>query len=76
MLDSTAPDSLPRAAAQTQAQLRVSWMSNSCSELNCALMKPLKNPGPILNSKMRSMSGAYKAEGSVPRSTVRGPEEA
>lgn len=76
MLDSTAPDSLSRAAAQTQAQLRVSWMSNSCSELNCTLMEPPKNPGPILNSKTRSMSGAYKAEGSVPRNIVKGPEEA
>jgi hypothetical protein len=76
MLDSTAPDWLSGTAAQIQAQLRVSWISNSCSELNCAFMESHKNPGPILYSKMRSMSGTYEAEGSVPKNTAKAQKEA
>lgn len=71
MLDSTAPDWLSGTAAQTQAQLRVSWISNSCSELNCAFMESHKNTGPILYSKMRSMSGTYEAEDQCPRTQQR-----
>lgn len=71
MLDSTAPDSLSGKAAQTQAQLRVSWMSNSCLELYCAFTEPHKKPGPVLYSKMRAMNDPARLRGQCPRAQCR-----